>query len=1200
MQLTPLDAQTLPLNGKHLIEASAGTGKTFNITRIYLRLLLERELSVEQILVMTFTKDATEEIKSRIGNTLRHALANWYELAQNDSFYQSLAEKVSAEKACTLLRKALLFLDDAAIFTIHGFCKRVLSQYAFDSGLLFNLTMESNCQEQTIEAVQDWYRQLAKIAPEHSLTVSEFWPEPLSFIQVFGKVLGKAHALEVQSKQDIAMRFKQLVVTAKLSLLDGQNTLFEYLVDNQKGAKRDERIAEFNQLIDWLTQVEASEASVIASELENLSAMPANFIDGRRFGRSPAKAEINEICQPVNLVKKQVQQLSEQLRKAEAYQIVADGIGDINRAITEKKQKLSLLSFDDLIEVLANKLTQTDGQHLAAQLLKQYPAAMIDEFQDTDPHQFNILKAIYQQSDQSFLTLIGDPKQAIYGFRGGDIFTYLAARQFCQYAWVMDTNWRSNAGVLLGYNRLFYGTALDESAEDAGINTFGAAIPYHPVKPSNTIVPLKLNDNDKALQFVYFNGGEEGQSVKPAFRAHMATWLANKIVSLLSDNRDQLSAADIAILVRDGTEADIIKQALSQQQIASVYLSNRSNLWLSEQASQLILVLKGILYFEQDRYFNAALASGLLGFTPESMLAISHDEQQWQSLKYAFKALREDWEHKGFISAALKLLHNHIQVQDGQKERALTNIMHLFELLQSASSRHHQPLALLHWFEQQQQLDVVDSEAELRLESDENLIKIVTQHGSKGLEYPVVFVPFASRHKDPRMIGNRQVTVIEYHNQQQQLVTALAGDDQQKLLMAEEAYAESVRLLYVAVTRAAQRCYLMVAPFDKASDSPLGKTLGWQAQQSIAASLDELASQYPQAIGCQLITEQAIESGPLLSVHNELIEQPSVAKFTSKIERNWWLSSFTALSRNIRHGGVSLPDRDMSALEHQGQSQQNNMRFDLVKGAQAGNLLHDIMELTDFESGDWHTHIEQLRGKYAAILEGWKDDEFHAWLTDIVNTQLATNLTLNQLKATQQLKEQEFYFPMTNASAKQLTDLLLQHRQRINPLQPALSIKLPAYQQLKGMMHGFIDLVFEHQGKYYVCDYKSSHLGNSYLDYQWHSLYENISKSYYDLQYLIYSLALHRLLKARVPDYDAKQHFGGVYYLYLRGMSGKSDMSGKSGQGNMTTSITSENADSIVKANNNESEQHNTGVFYSNITGEELATLDAIFAGADV
>jgi exodeoxyribonuclease V beta subunit len=286
----------------------------------------------------------------------------------------------------------------------------------------------------------------------------------------------------------------------------------------------------------------------------------------------------------------------------------------------------------------------------------------------------------------------------------------------------------------------------------------------------------------------------------------------------------------------------------------------------------------------------------------------------------------------------------------------------------------------------------------LRLESDDNLIRIITQHGSKGLEYPVVFVPFATRHKDPLKFGASSVTFIEYHDDNKQLKLSLDGSDHAKQAMADEAYAEAIRLLYVAVTRAERRCYLLSTAFDKAEHSPLGKTLKWQAQQDIPQSLQQLAVDEPTSINVKIIST--------LSQSNELIPQQTllaniddnqgeVAQFNGKIERDWWLSSFSALSKNLRHGGVSSPDRDSASANNPAinpaltsAAMSSLLRFNLAKGAHTGNLLHDILEHTDFNQPDWQQAMHWPLKKYGELTAGYQAEDLQLWLEQVINTPL--------------------------------------------------------------------------------------------------------------------------------------------------------------------------------------------------------------------
>jgi len=1198
LNLKNLEAATIPLKGRHLIEASAGTGKTYNITRIYLRLLLERELKVEEILLMTFTKDATQELRGRIDAFIREALTNWQALCEKDSYFQAISERVNSDKIQFLLKRALLFLDEAAIFTIHGFCQRALTQHAFASGLPFNANMSTNSNDLILEACQDWYRQLAKQNSDAFALVAQFWATPTAFVSSFAKAISHKTELSVLDVQCLVDKFTQLAKQASREITENLSLINEGLVAHKKSDEQEKRAAELVKLQAWLASLsECTNEQALLAAIQQ--PMPDYLLNGNRHPKA-FKAALAEILQSSKQIKADVKDLAKKINKAKAYQIVRTAIYQIREQVQQAKELHNLLDFDDLINTLADCLKSEEDSRLAQTLITQYPVALVDEFQDTDPQQFAILQCIYYQSlgknsqalqANSALYLIGDPKQAIYGFRGGDIFAYLSARNDCEHHWLMDTNWRSSPDIVNAYNQVFLG--------DGNNTVFGYGIPYQSVHAGKTAESANTKHN--ALQFIHFSGEED--DTKQSARPLMATWCANEIGQLLTDGG--VKPQDIAILVRDGREAADIKQALLAANLASVFLSDRANLFHSEQAKKLINVLKGILAPEDERLYLNALASGLLGFDATTLYKLQQDEMAYQTLKFSFFDYRTQWQRQGFIAMAINLMHRHFKISLDNKDRALTNLLHLFEILQSASQKFLQPQELLYWFEQQCSLESnaanSDVEAEQRLESDGDLIRIVTQHGAKGLEYPIVFIPFATRHKDPLKFGNKSVSYIEYHNEQGQLCLSLDGDEQAKTAMANEAYAESIRLLYVAITRAESRCYVFTTTFDKYALSPLGKTLQWQVDQDIVQNLLQLMAKSPQAIDVKQVSFDGIDVNNYQHSDLDLTSTllPEVSKFHGKIERDWWLSSFSALSRNLRHGGVSTPDRDTELLTNievtSSNSTKSQLRFQLAKGAHSGNLLHDILEHSDFvtayeSENHWQESIRWPLVTYGELTPGFTEGDLISWLNEVVATPLVSeSITVDQVVLTripsvehfcladigmhQTLRESEFYFPMDDANIGALTKLLTDHRNSAlidpNKIYGINHVRLPSYQSLKGMMHGFIDLVFEQNGKYYVCDYKSSHLGDNFTDYNHHALRHNIEKNYYDLQYLIYSLALHRYLQQNVPNYNAKQHFGGIYYLYLRGMTNDEQYSG-------------------------------AGVYFRKILLEELTALDFIFLGKEI
>jgi exodeoxyribonuclease V beta subunit len=483
----------------------------------------------------------------------------------------------------------------------------------------------------------------------------------------------------------------------------------------------------------------------------------------------------------------------------------------------------------------------------------------------------------------------------------------------------------------------------------------------------------------------------------------------------------------------------------------------------------------------------------------------------------------------------MQLIGHDYQPEPSQHERSLTNMIHLAELLQQASRQYKHPQQLLKWFTEQCQTESQQEAAQLRLESDANLIRIITQHGSKGLEYPIVFIPFASAFKDPVRFGQTLNNYFEYHDPDTYQAKCQVGQSDEAINLATaEGEAENIRLLYVAITRAAYRCYLGVAPFKNSEKSPLGLTLKLSNTNHWQQTLQQLADSSHNSSALIEISD----STPTLprTAPTNSHEQASISKLDYPIDVRWALSSFSSLMRDTYSARQEHKDHsDDHSEESKKTSIDHSLRFSLRKGADTGNLLHDILEHTNFTSEpDWP--IDSPLRRFGGLPEA-EQIELTQWLQDCLNTPLPLiapekqAIKLSDLSWSQTLRESEFYFPLHDMQVKSLMTCLQAHRGNKQP------INLPEQAHLFGMMRGFIDLIFEHNGRFYVVDYKSTHLGDQFEDYHWQALKENNQHHYYDLQYLIYSLALHRYLSSRIPHYDPSLHFGGVYYLYLRGMS---------------------------------------------------------------
>lgn len=1155
MGAATLEPQHIPLQGRHLIEASAGTGKTFNITRLYLRLLIEKRLDVQAILVMTFTRAATEELRGRIDQTLRQAEAEWGTLGDSDPFFKKLEQQYSREVVSPLLRNALLHLDEAAIFTIHGFCARVLKQHAFSSDVSIDIEMEADTQEYALEGLRDWFRTIAH-DESYAHLLDAGWHTPDAFWDKFSTAIKSNHELRAINKEALLQRWVSAKVQVKQSLLKQEGFILEALVNNHN--KVSIRTDEWATLLAWL---DAKDFSVPPK--------PAmDFVNGNRYRNND---DLKILFQPFKDLKPQVSVKEKLAATAAACQVAQQGIEQVRKTFSLEKQKQRVMDFDDLIAVLSDRLQSETGAPLIAVLQKQYPVALVDEFQDTDRQQYAILDRLYPaQHPDLALFMIGDPKQAIYSFRGGDVFAYLQARKGADYSWQMDTNWRSVDGMVKGYNRLFWGTPLATPAR----TVFGYGIEYELIKStpqaSANQTPLRdTDDHRSALNYVWITPEDSAKKAVTAdFRAVIARWCSVEIHRLLTTpamlGEASLQAQDIAILVRSKTEAVEMQAALQVAGYASVYLSARDNVFSGEQAQELLLLLKGILDCENPRRLIAACSTCLMGGDAQHLAALVDDSDRLVETRYRLMMLRQQWREQGFMPMMMAVLHTDLKPPPDQHERTLTNYLHLAELLQKAAGNLRHPQQLIEWLETRTTLAVTDQEAELRLESDANLIRIITQHGAKGLEYPIVFVPFASYGKDPIKFGITTIDYYQYHDPETLDPLQMIGKDPQaQTLCQQEGFAEAIRLLYVAITRAEHRCYLCVAPFNKSENSPLAKTLNLTDSATWLAELTALTRNPDD--GGLLIQVNEADIGHVPRRVTRVVDESSKATvFHGAIDKSWYLSSFSALVRNLSHTRPDKKDHDDDVPENTSitDPQPEDIRFSLAKGAHTGNLLHDALEHCDFSQPDWPAVLQDPLLRYPPLSEAEKA-ALAQWLQACLDTQLpaispaCSGPKLSELDWKATLRESEFYFPLSATRMRLLGQILQTHRHS------DAAIELPAYPTLNGMMHGYIDLVFEFQGRFYVADYKSTHLGNHYPDYDVAALKANNEQHFYDLQYLIYCLALHRYLRSRIEDYDPAQHFGGVYYLYLRGMKPGAD----------------------------------SGIFPAAISPELLDTLDRLFAG---
>ena len=1139
----PLEPLTFPLKGMQLIEASAGTGKTYTITALYLRLLLgqgdisDTPLGTDQILVVTFTEAATEELRDRIRSRIVDA-RNAFLLAEvSDPFLAQLKQNTTdITQALKLLEQAIRQMDEAAIFTIHGFCQRMLKQHAFESGSLFDNELTQDDQSLIRSAVIDFWRNVVYPLPEAlSALVMQQWANPDGLMKEIRGLLNRSVKLTPNLADiDLAQAFveRQLALNAfKQGWCENTDDLAE-LIKNSGVNKRSYTKANIPK---WIAQVDeyAHSEHLEPSGKKLLTALEKLSVSGLQE-KTPEGAQ----C-PEHEIFEQIQNLLQGEIPVKEI-LLGRALDEVHKRLAKVKAQYQVQTFDDLLTDLHHALHGQSGTSLADAICDQFPVAMIDEFQDTDPLQYGIFSTLYKDINRHSLIMIGDPKQAIYAFRGADIFTYIQARRQVPQTYTLDTNWRSTTPMVAAVNYLF------ETADSAFI--YDDDIPFMPVKAADKGQKrLSIQEQVPPALTLWHQACDEPLN-NAQYLATYAQATAAEIDHLLSGDAEidgrKLEGCDIAVLVRDRFEAEEIRRALAVYEHPCVYLSNKDSVFKSAEAQELSLLLSAIENPLNDRAARAALATEFMQLDMQALDALNHDELAWEKVITEFSEYREAWSKRGVLPMLNQLISQRnlaaLTLEQSAGERRLTNVLHLAELLQQASAEREGISGLIRWFNERiAQPEGGSDEQILRLESERNLVSIVTVHKSKGLEYPVVFLPFACRFKEQKSAF--------YHDESGAAILDLKAEPEALAEADKERLAEELRLLYVALTRAVYSCYIGISHIkignSKKSRLP-DSALGYLLLQS-GIELDEALQQLDQHSAIQVISPPNYGGQKDLFALEEQTELTLKARsFERKIDRDWRVSSYSALSRHKSSHLLELPGLDLE-VAGEGQAEleevipEGESIFTFPKGANAGTFLHTVFEEISF--ADYH-QIMACGDEYRVLLQeqlqvAGYELEWQGVVEKLIADVLATDLNgqglkLERVSDQNRLVEMEFMLSAEHITVGALESLI----RRYDPL--AAKATPVMFEPLKGHLKGFIDLLFRDGEQYYVLDYKSNHLGYEPASYTQEAIQESMIDHRYDLQYLLYSLAVHRLLKQRIPNYDYAVHFGGVFYLFLRGMDG--------------------------------------------------------------
>ena len=1236
-QTPPID---VPLDGDLLVEASAGTGKTYALTTLVSRLIVESGWRIEDLLIVTFTVAATGELRTRVRSAMRDSLEVARGNDEGDGLARDLVrrwrtERIDPDEIESRLASAIRDFDRANVMTIHGFCQRALTEFAFDARIPFGFGVSGDDRAEVAAATRDFWRQ-------------HIAPEPIPLLQV---ALADGFRLDALSEWVGTHHAKPSAIRGVTDFADGyasanaaRLTAFQAARTDWDDVEQRERFLEALATLRWNRNQNADRLEEVLAAfnandpdllpLQNAGYFGRQALAGKLRKRPPQELPAIPLYDHFNALGANAGKMQELWLPDRRRRLLENA----RKSLRHDTWKHRRLSFNALLTELDHALAGAPGAALAERLRARYPVALIDEFQDTDRLQARIFERIYPPRDahaaacpaKGGLVIVGDPKQSIYRFRGADVFAYLnaTAHRRDMRKLSLTRNYRSSPALVAAVNAVFKRGNPFLRPEEIQFEEVQAA-----TRRSDGLKTRGQGLDAKPFQLRLFPGAADGKPWnKGDLNELAADHAADEIAQLLALARDGqatiassgasqvLAGGDIAVLVRTGEQGRTIARKLRERGVQSVEMGIDS-VFETLEATELKHLLRALAADPAEYNFasllRGALATDLFGLTMSDLASLQDDDDTWARWTVRAQDWRRTWSERGVATLVRGLLFGKdtncaahlLEYPDGA--RRLTNVLHLTELMQEAEADARlSPQGLVEWLARAlAHPDPADEGAQLRLESDAHLVKIVTIHRSKGLEFPVVFCPFAW---DGRAKPKTAKTA-EYHEQDSG--TAVLDLNPTEEAVAEEwieERADELRLLYVALTRAKHRCVVTwarvrfgenaplawlihrpellaeSAPQPMPSASPVARPSSSTMEQSyrvadaprtrlfhgstLEKQLDANAAHVRLLNGTAWLAEvQRFANGASEAIAatvldgaasvprrlDENLELPGLERLAARsldreLRRIRQRTSFSALASEMgaaatseEHEDVDSPDHDQEQLAGADEEQPESAveeslpgpksedtldAFTFPNGFRAGNCLHDIFERSVVPGADPDEICRDALAKYR-IDAKWQpvarkivENTFGAPLESPADGSV---FRLDEVRGP--IAEMEFHLPLEGLDRASLGRCFADH---------GYDHRLPeSRSRIDGFLHGFIDVVVRHRERWYVMDYKSNWLGENIHAYSRPAVSAAMRAAGYSMQYLFYVTALHRFLRLRLPDYEYARHVGGVFYLFVRGMS---------------------------------------------------------------
>lgn len=1119
----------LPLNGKVLIESSAGTGKTFTIIMVCLRLILgintkyiyKKPLSIKKILILTYTHYGSLEIKKKLYEKINILLISCIKKKCLDNTLLKIFKKINNfKKSIKILLKTKTQINNTSIFTIHVFCKKILDMHTLEFKIPLKYKLLENKLILYKQSVINFWRKyfykldfnitkyiLYKIkTPDNLFKIIAPWLDG-QFPKFLNKPIKKESILLEKFKEII-----NIINNIKIEWNNKKNEIISIILSskiNKRIYNKRNLSIWCNKITDWVNEINTTEFSP-----KSLKYFRKNIIDKDKQIKYIHKYKIFNLIE--NFFKK---------KKILYNYIISFALIKTRKIINKEKKYKNIICFDDLINIINKSIKNKNFKEISKEISKKYPVTIIDEFQDTDYSQFKIFDNIYKKKNIFTLLLVGDPKQSIYDFRNADIFSYIKITSKIKKKIKLLTNWRSSYNTINGINKLFSKVNQPFILND---------IKYIPSKynTKNSNLSFILHDKIQPAINIWYTKKQENNSTndkitiakKCAYK--ICSWLNySKINKATITNKNNVSLpickSDITILVNNSNEAKIICKVFEKNNLSTLYISKKNNIYSTKEAKDILTILKTIIHPEDINKLKNSLITNLIKVKMLEIKQIKINEKKHYKFIKIFKYYSEIWKKFGIISLFNIMLVNFNLVQKNNilnnNEQKIINILHIGELLHKVYYKIKDENNLVNYLEQKiLNNKKTNKNEQIRYNNLDNKIKVMTIHQAKGLEFPIVWIPF--------ILGENKFNKNIYHNRNNFKKTFTC---KKNILMEEELLSERIRKFYVAITRSIYNCNVVIklTKLNKETDLKKKNELNHLINKKTNNFKKYLMKFKKEFKNNEIIVNHFKTKKNIYLDNKKQVKKLKKIYYLTRILNNIpKINSFSSIKKQKPNFFNSYIKNKIS---------KNNILtpHTFPKGKYYGKFLHKILENINFNK-QINFNFIKYEIKNIELNEKWTPIIIN-WLKTILNKPLNNkNICLSNITENEYKKEITFHIKIKKYITKKLFNKIIQNYDCISAQAPLIS-----FNKLSGILTGAIDMIFCWKNKYYIIDYKSNWLGENKNSYSNKKIINIIINNRYDIQYQIYSLALHKYLKMKIKNYKFKKNFGGVFYLFIRGIN---------------------------------------------------------------